>query len=353
MEFSEKTKIHVYGIFMILISVSFLFYDKYSDKTLQIIGVAFFTSLYIIMLFLNSRQYKIFYIKRFCPNIYDTYFNSKRDKLDKLSIVSNIKPLYTEDFIINSSCQELSFIERELKNNKDPKVQEAKAKEFKERIDKTKDKIMNLVNSNIKDDAWLNQANLYIDKLDWEYGAPHILFGDEINLLLKEIEKYNNSLLSYKKPSNYEIKSSTDDITYNDIINKDVEFSENSIYAKTRVWDGVKYTIKKQRVFVYKRDYNLDLEHEVPRFHICRCKTIDEFIKSGDLTIAYRKSRQKTVLVRNIDNNFKECRISNLPLCKNCYKKMKNQYTWLNSKTDNEDFIRNVIEKTYWSPKSN
>ena len=159
--------------------------------------------------------------------------------------------------------------------------------------------------------------------------------------------------MSYNKLSNHEIESSTDDITYNDIINKDVEFNENSIYVKTRVWDGVKYTIKKQRVFVYKRDYNLDLEYEVPRFHICRCKTIDEFIKSGDLTIAYRKSRQKTVLVRNIDNNFKECRISNLPLCKNCYKKMKNQYTWLNSKTDNEDFIRNVIEKTCWSPKSN
>lgn len=42
MEFSEKTKIHVYGIFMILMSVSFLFIDNYSDKTLQIICVAFF-----------------------------------------------------------------------------------------------------------------------------------------------------------------------------------------------------------------------------------------------------------------------------------------------------------------------
>ena len=48
MELSEKTKIHVYGIFMILMSVSFLFIDNYSDKTLQIIGVAFFTSLDII-----------------------------------------------------------------------------------------------------------------------------------------------------------------------------------------------------------------------------------------------------------------------------------------------------------------
>ena len=350
MELSEKTKIHVYGIFMILMSVSFLFIDNYSDKTLQIIGVAFCTSLYIMLLFLNSRRYKIFYIKRFCPNIYDTYFNSKQDKL---SIDSNLEPLYTEDFIINSSFEELSFIEKEIRNNKDPKVLEAKAKKFKDKIDKTKDKIMNLVNSNIKDDAWLNQVDLYIEKLTWEYGAPYIIFKYEMTLLLKEIEKYNNSLLSYNKLSNHEIESSTDDITYNDIINKDVEFNENSIYVKTRVWDGVKYTIKKQRVFVYKRDYNLDLEHEVPRFHICRCKTIDEFIKSGDLTIAYRKSRQKTVLVRNIDNNFKECRISNLPLCKNCYKKMKNQYTWLNSKTDNEDFIRNVIEKTYWSPKSN
>ena len=48
MEFSEKTKIHVYGIFMILMSVSFLFIDNYSDKTLQIICVAFFTLLYIM-----------------------------------------------------------------------------------------------------------------------------------------------------------------------------------------------------------------------------------------------------------------------------------------------------------------
>ena len=85
MELSEKTKIHVYGIFMILMSVSFLFIDNYSDKTLQIIGVTFFTSSYIMLLFLNSRRYKIFYIKRFCPNIYDTYFKYLPFNLDKNS----------------------------------------------------------------------------------------------------------------------------------------------------------------------------------------------------------------------------------------------------------------------------
>ena len=34
MELSEKTKIHVYGIFMILMSVSFLFIDNYSKHTI-------------------------------------------------------------------------------------------------------------------------------------------------------------------------------------------------------------------------------------------------------------------------------------------------------------------------------
>ena len=50
-----------------------------------------------------------------------------------------------------------------------------------------------------------------------------------------------------------------------------------------------------------------------------------------------------------MDRNYIENEIGHLPLCGNCYKIMKKQFSWLDSKMDNEDFIKNVINKVHWS----
>lgn len=138
------------------------------------------------------------------------------------------------------------------------------------------------------------------------------------------------------------------DITIHDIIDKNVEFTDNAIYVIKKEWDGVKWTMRKQKIFVYKRKYHLDMG-EPPRFHICKCSTINSYLSRGELSIEYRKSSDLEIWVKNMDDNNKETKISHIPLCKNCYKKMKSQYSWLDSKTDNEEFVRRVIRNTEWA----
>lgn len=138
------------------------------------------------------------------------------------------------------------------------------------------------------------------------------------------------------------------DITVQDIIDKNVEFTDNAIYVRNKVWDGVKWTMRKQKVYVYKRKYHLDMG-EPPRFHICKCSTISSFLSRGDLSVEYRKSSDIEIWVKNMDDNNKETKVSHIPLCKNCYKKMKSQYSWLDSKTDNEEFVRRVLKNTDWA----
>jgi hypothetical protein len=165
--------------------------------------------------------------------------------------------------------------------------------------------------------------------------------------LAKNKSKQEKLTLEEKQSSVCELKESEDDITREDIINKTVEFTDHGIYANIKVWDGVKYTMKKQRVYVYKRSYHLDMG-QPPRFHICRCSTMDNYIHNNTLEILYRKSNLPRVKVKNMDDNYKENEITHLPLCGNCYKIMKKQYSWLDSKMDNEDFIRNVINRVGW-----
>jgi len=82
---------------------------------------------------------------------------------------------------------------------------------------------------------------------------------------------------------------------------------------------------------------------------IRKCSTISSYLSRGDLTIEYRKSSDIEIWVKNMDDNNKETKVSHIPLCLNCYKKMKSQYSWLDSKTDNEEFVRRVLKNTYWA----
>lgn len=145
------------------------------------------------------------------------------------------------------------------------------------------------------------------------------------------------------------ISNNQDDIKYNDIINKNVEFTDDAIYYYKKKWDGVKWTLEKQRVYAYKRSYHLAMGSP-PRFHICRCSTIDSYISSRSLDIKYRKSDRLSVFVKNIDNHNKEEIVSHLPLCLNCYKKMKAQHSYIDSKMDNVEFVNSVIKKIRNAP---
>ena len=79
------------------------------------------------------------------------------------------------------------------------------------------------------------------------------------------------------------------------------------------------------QVFMYKRDYRL-FKYGKPRYHLCNCETIQEFISSGGFKQHYRYANTQQVEVLNMDNGNIEETIDNLPLCKYCASIMSQQY---------------------------
>lgn len=103
-----------------------------------------------------------------------------------------------------------------------------------------------------------------------------------------------------------------------DLNTDNIEFSEKGIF----VTDNKGY---KHQVFLYKRDYKIAQyaqykKNNNPRYHICKCETIERFLNPTDGTIdAYRKS--ETLPVKVCDTSFggrNEVFLEDLPLCKNC-----------------------------------
>lgn len=102
-----------------------------------------------------------------------------------------------------------------------------------------------------------------------------------------------------------------EDVTGADVTNGTMEFRDDGIFVLGN--DG-----REHQVFLYKKDYHLK-KYGKPRFHICKCATIDEFISGGGFNQHYMRANSEPVPVDDLDddnNNPKD--ISGLPLCSNC-----------------------------------
>lgn len=95
-----------------------------------------------------------------------------------------------------------------------------------------------------------------------------------------------------------------------DLQRGEIRFDPQGIFVKDR--NG-----NEHQVFLYKRDYHL-WDYGKPRFHICRCRTIDEFIMSGGFNDHYMRTNTDPVIVANMDNGYEREEVDELPLCKNC-----------------------------------
>lgn len=98
-----------------------------------------------------------------------------------------------------------------------------------------------------------------------------------------------------------------------------MEFTDEGIFVFDEV-DG-----KRHQVFLYKRRYHLE-RYGKPRYHICKCSTIEEFIEAGRFRLDYRRANTEAVSVINWDDGDNEVTIENLPLCKNCLDVLKEKY---------------------------
>ncbi len=80
------------------------------------------------------------------------------------------------------------------------------------------------------------------------------------------------------------------------------------------------------QVFMYKRDYHLE-RYGKPRYHICQCETIQEFINSGSFKQHYRYANTEKVPVMDMDNYNEDTVVDNLPLCHYCADIMGKDYS--------------------------
>lgn len=101
-----------------------------------------------------------------------------------------------------------------------------------------------------------------------------------------------------------------EEVTFDAIQRGQIEFSREGMFV---IGPGE----EKQQVYLYKRDYHLE-EYGKPRFHICKCSTIEEFIERGSFREHYVRANSDPVPVRDLDNGNEEVMVDALPLCRNC-----------------------------------
>ncbi len=93
----------------------------------------------------------------------------------------------------------------------------------------------------------------------------------------------------------------------------DLDFTDEGIFSIDE--NGIK-----RQVFLYKREYNI-AKFKKPRMHICKCKTIDDFLEKGGTRIPdYRRANTETVKVIDTSDrdDMQEVEVSELPLCSYC-----------------------------------
>lgn len=124
------------------------------------------------------------------------------------------------------------------------------------------------------------------------------------------------------------------DVTLEEIRSGAIEFTDDGIFVEV---DG-----EKRQIFLYKRDYHLEL-YGKPRFHIRKCQTIQAFMNNAGHIPQYRKANTSTVWVHDIDDNMEDKEVSALPLCKYCLAMAQEAYQAM-STTDFVELLKNTEE---------
>lgn len=117
-----------------------------------------------------------------------------------------------------------------------------------------------------------------------------------------------------------------EDVEAVDVTNGKMSFEADGIFVLGD--DNVK-----RQVFLYKKDYHLD-RYGKPRFHICKCNIIQEFINSGGFNAHYVRANSEPVPVKDLDNFYRIKQISELPLCNYCKRMYIGQYI-----SDSSEFV--------------
>lgn len=122
-----------------------------------------------------------------------------------------------------------------------------------------------------------------------------------------------------------------EDVTRQEIEKGTINFDDDGIFI-------IDESGERRQIFLYKRKYHLE-EYGKPRYHICKCQTIDSFLARGSFQKEYRRANTETVPVIDMDDNYEDKEISSLPLCRYCLNQMQQQGKPVDSSMDSEEFV--------------
>lgn len=103
-------------------------------------------------------------------------------------------------------------------------------------------------------------------------------------------------------------------------------------------------TGEEQRVFLYKRKYNLE-RFKIPRYHICKCEVIEKFMNNAGQIPEYRQANSMPVWVIDTSDGNKDKQIDKLPLCKYCAALEGN----IDKNTTSDEFVE-ILKKARHAP---
>lgn len=165
------------------------------------------------------------------------------------------------------------------------------------------------------------------DLYEWTQNKSPIFKFDGLKSLLQKMGYKVDKAEGYKPID-------VADVSIEELKNGVIEFTKDGIFINS---EGVM-----RKVFLYKRSYHL-LNYGLPRFHIRKCQTIKSFMRNGNSIPEYRRANTDTVWVRDMDDNNRDKKVSNLPLCKFCLEMAQEGFYNMNT-TDFVEILKNADE---------
>lgn len=124
---------------------------------------------------------------------------------------------------------------------------------------------------------------------------------------LKEFLTRKGFVVGSREP--YEVVKPVE-VTPEELRRGNIRFDANGIF----VIDGKG---NERQVFLYKRDYHISW-YGKPKYHICKCQVINDFINSGGFNDHYMRTNSEPVSVIDLDDKRTIKMVDGLPLCGFC-----------------------------------
>lgn len=133
----------------------------------------------------------------------------------------------------------------------------------------------------------------------------------EFSSFRKKLEELGVNIVDFSQPYR---KVSSEEVSLDEIKAGVLKITDHGIFAIDPK-SGFP-----RRVFLFKREYFIEYNGEIsyPKYHICKCDTIEKYMNSSGAVPEYRKTEEEPVLIIDKSDHRREKQLKGLKLCKNC-----------------------------------